>query len=384
MDNRDEIIRTQMDLISTLVNNNLKNIASDLWPANPPKAKPVAGTNAPAIKPASPDAASVVKHETGQQAAEESCEPPENIEDLKSELAELIGLKGVKREVNNLINMVTIYKLRQRNNLKTVDMSLHMVFSGNPGTGKTMIARLMARIYKSLGVLSKGHLVEVDRSGLVAGYVGQTATKTTAAIEKALGGVLFIDEAYALSGGDQDAFGQEAINTILKAMEDHRDDLIIIVAGYTEPMAHFIASNPGLKSRFNKYIEFPDYTLDELQDIFMMNVKKYDYTVADDVLAQIRGMIAAKKIMTMENFANAREVRNLFEEVITNQARRVAAMENPTAEDIMAITLDDLVDSDKETPAPAAGELKDAPAELPAAEEPKEAAADVPAAEDGE
>ena len=162
-----------------------------------------------------------------------------------------------------------------------------------------------------------------------------------------MGGVLFIDEAYALSGGDQDAFGQEAINTLLKAMEDHRDDLIIIVAGYTKPMEHFIASNPGLKSRFNKYIEFPDYTLDELQDIFMMNVKKYDYTVSDEVLAQIRGMIAAKKLLTMENFANAREVRNLFEEVITNQARRIAAMENPTAEDIMAITMDDLVDADQ-------------------------------------
>lgn len=329
--------------------------------------------------------------------AQEPEKPAEPETDPIEDLNALIGLSTIKHDVKELTDFVKVQKLRKDQGLKSVPTSLHLVFTGNPGTGKTTVARIIGRIYKKIGVLSKGQLVEVDRSGLVAGYVGQTAIKTQQKIQEAMGGVLFIDEAYALSGGDQDAFGQEAINTILKAMEDHRDDLIIIVAGYTEPMAHFIASNPGLKSRFNKYIEFPDYTLDELQDIFMMNVKKYDYTVADDVLAQIRGMIAAKKIMTMENFANAREVRNLFEEVITNQARRVAAMENPTAEDIMAITLDDLVDSDKETPAPAAEELKDAPAELPAAEEtkdapaevpaaeePKEAAADVPAAEDGE
>ncbi|MBR3166450.1 MAG: AAA family ATPase [Lachnospiraceae bacterium] len=275
-----------------------------------------------------------------EKPAEPETDP---IEDLNA----LIGLSTIKHDVKELTDFVKVQKLRKDAGLKSVPTSLHLVFTGNPGTGKTTVARIIGRIYKKIGVLSKGQLIEVDRSGLVAGYVGQTAIKTQQKIQEAMGGVLFIDEAYALSGGDQDAFGQEAINTLLKAMEDHRDDLIIIVAGYTKPMEHFIASNPGLKSRFNKYIEFPDYTLDELQDIFMMNVKKYDYTVSDEVLTQIRGMIAAKKLLTMENFANAREVRNLFEEVITNQARRIAAMENPTAEDIMAITMDDLVDADK-------------------------------------
>ena len=341
MDNRDEIIRTQMDLISTLVNNNLKNIASDLWPANPPKAKPVAGTNAPAIKPASPDAASVVKHETGQQAAEESCEPPENIEDLKSELAELIGLKGVKREVNNLINMVTIYKLRQRNNLKTVDMSLHMVFSGNPGTGKTMIARLMARIYKSLGVLSKGHLVEVDRSGLVAGYVGQTATKTTAAIEKALGGVLFIDEAYALNGKSENDFGQEAIDTLLKAMEDPRDDLVVIVAGYDGLMDQFIHSNPGLESRFNRYLHFDDYTIDEMLGILDLQLKKGEYRLTDDARKAVADYIQAANTGSIA-FGNGRGVRNVFERLLVAQANRLAQCQDVDREALMTITEEDV------------------------------------------
>ena len=279
----------------------------------------------------------------GQQPAEEKPEEPE--EDPMEKLDQLIGLTTIKHDVKELTDFVRIQKLRKEQGLKSVPVSLHLVFTGNPGTGKTTVARILASLYKQIGVLSKGQLVEVDRSGLVAGYVGQTAIKTQEKIQEALGGVLFIDEAYALSQKD-DTFGQEAIDTILKAMEDNRDDFVVIVAGYTEPMEKFINSNPGLKSRFNKYIEFPDYSVEELEGIFDMNCKKYDYVVEEDAKAQIRELIKLRKLTRQENFANAREVRNIFEEMITNQARRVAGMENPTQEDMMTLTLEDLRDEE--------------------------------------
>ena len=343
MDNRDEIIQTQMDLISTLVNNNLRNIAGDIWGV--PTPKPPAPD--PSKKPADPPQnksntgkAPVPAADAGPAGAQQAAEaetPPEDIEDLKKELDELIGLKGVKREVNNLINTVTIYKLRREHGLKTVDMSLHMVFSGNPGTGKTMIARLMSRIYKSLGMLHKGHLVEVDRSGLVAGYVGQTATKTSAVIEKALGGVLFIDEAYALNGKTENDFGQEAIDTLLKAMEDHREDLVVIVAGYDGLMDQFIHSNPGLESRFNRYLHFDDYTAEEMMGILDLQLKKGQYVLTEQARRDVADYIAAANTSSI-SFGNGRGVRNIFERLLVAQANRLAQAKDITKDDLMTIT----------------------------------------------
>ena len=304
-------------------------------------------------------------------AEEEPPKEQEPEEDPMDQLNSLIGLTTIKRDVAELIDFVKIQKMRQDQGLKSVPVSLHLVFTGNPGTGKTTVARIIGKLYKKIGVLSKGQLVEVDRSGLVAGYVGQTAIKTQEQIKKAMGGVLFIDEAYALAQKD-DAFGQEAIDTILKAMEDNRKDLVVIVAGYTKPMEKFINSNPGLKSRFNKYIEFPDYTIDELMGIFHMNCKKYDYVLDEDVEKHIREMLVAKKLSSQENFANAREVRNMFEDIVTNQARRVARMEQPTGDDMMKITLDDLTDEEEEAKAPeGAADAKMAEKELTFGEAPK-------------
>ncbi|MBR3397951.1 MAG: AAA family ATPase [Lachnospiraceae bacterium] len=280
-------------------------------------------------------------------------EPEEPEIDPMEQLNALIGLQSIKHDVKELTDFARIQKMRKDAGMKSVPVSLHLVFSGNPGTGKTTVARILGKLYKKIGILSGGQLVEVDRSGLVAGYVGQTAIKTQEQIKKALGGVLFIDEAYSLSKKD-DPFGEEAIDTVLKAMEDNRDNLVVIVAGYTEPMERFINSNPGLKSRFNKYIEFPDYTVEELEGIFYQNCERYDYVVEEESRHHIHDMIVMRKITKQENFANAREVRNMFEEIITNQARRLAAIENPTQEQIMTITAEDLLDSETEnTEAPA-------------------------------
>ena len=227
-------------------------------------------------------------------------------------------------------------------------MSLHLVFMGNPGTGKTTVARLLAKIYHAIGVLSKGQLVEVDRSGLVAGFVGQTAIKTGEAVQKALGGVLFIDEAYALvnqeNGND---FGHEAIEVLLKNMEDHRKDLIVIAAGYTELMEKFIHSNPGLESRFNKFFFFEDYNGAQLMEIFRSMCSKNGYVLAQDAIKWAEKDFEDLYRNRDENFGNARDVRNLFEKAVARQSDRVAQLEAPTKEQLMQLQICDLQDSEE-------------------------------------
>lgn len=250
-----------------------------------------------------------------------------DIDQVLDELNSLIGLESVKQDIGNLVNIIKVQKLRESRGMKQPELSLHMVFSGNPGTGKTTVARLLANIYKGLGVLSSGHLVEVDRSNLVVGYVGQTATKTAQVIDEALGGVLFIDEAYTLTAkkGEND-FGQEAVDTLLKAMEDHRDDLIVIVAGYPDLMEEFLNSNPGLRSRFNKYIFFADYTPEELIKILELNCKKQQYKMTRAAKNAARKYFEARVHEHSDNFANAREVRNFMERAIAHQASRIVKL----------------------------------------------------------
>lgn len=261
--------------------------------------------------------------------------------DYMAELNSLIGLNVVKKEVGSLHNLIKIQAMRIQQGLPNTNMSYHMVFTGNPGTGKTTVARIVAGIYKELGILKKGHLVETDRSGLVAEYVGQTAPKTNAKIDEALDGVLFIDEAYTLLGGEND-FGAEAIATLLKRMEDNRDRLVVILAGYTNEIKDFIDSNPGLQSRFNRYIHFDDYTADDLLEILRLNLKKSRYKIKRDAFEWMRSYISNKVMMKDNRFGNARFVRNAFEKIVQNQADRLAMQSTINNEDLTIITIKDV------------------------------------------
>lgn len=298
------------------------------------------------IKPIVP----VDKRNQAKQAASEEKEgqkPEENeeivIDDVLAELNTLTGLSAVKKDVNSLVNLLKVQKLRTEKGLKNTSMSKHLVFSGNPGTGKTTVARLLAKIYKGLGILSGGQLVEVDRGNLVSGFVGQTATRTKEVVEESLGGILFIDEAYTLVvGKGENDFGQEAVDTLLKAMEDYRDELIVIVAGYPDLMQEFLESNPGLKSRFNKFIYFEDYTAEEMGAILESMCRAQDYELSEEAKACAADYFTKRLGEKSEDFANAREVRNFLEQAIANQAGRLVNISNPDKKQLSTIEKEDI------------------------------------------
>ncbi len=285
--------------------------------------------------------APVVDKEAATRAALASFKA-KRMEKLMNRLDELIGLSGVKEEIRSLINLIRVRKMREEYHLPGMPMSYHMVFTGNPGTGKTTVARLIAEIYRELGILSKGMMIETDRAGLVAGYVGQTALKVKEVVDRARGGILFIDEAYTLSnavGGND--FGTEAIDMLVKLMEDYREDLVIIVAGYTQEMENFLKSNTGLISRFNKFIDFPDYGDDELVDILDGMAKKTGFSLEAEVKEAVQAYLARLTVQERADFGNARGIRNLFEKMVSAQANRVVAHEQPTKELLSTITSED-------------------------------------------
>ncbi len=268
-------------------------------------------------------------------------EKPLALDELLAELNSLVGLDDVKKDVQEMVNFLKIQQLRASKGMNSAPTSKHLVFYGNPGTGKTTIARQLSKIYKALGVISKGHLVETDRAGLVAGYIGQTALKVHEVVNKALGGILFIDEAYTLNGEGQD-FGSEAIDTLLKLMEDNRDDLIVIVAGYTGKMSKFLATNPGLKSRFNKYLSFEDYYPEQLQKIFTRLCENGSFKLTNEAEQKLLGIFKILYEVKDETFGNARLARNLFEHTVNNQANRIIALADITDELLSTIEVVDI------------------------------------------
>ena len=263
--------------------------------------------------------------------------------ELQQELDGLVGLTFVKNKVNDLIAFQKIQQLRKAQGLASSKSTMHMAFTGNPGTGKTTVARIVGRMYKSLGLLSKGQFIEVSRTDLIAGYQGQTALKVKKVIERAKGGVLFVDEAYSITENEHsDSYGRECLTELTKALEDYRNDLVVIVAGYTEPMKIFFESNPGLKSRFNTFIEFPDYTAFELMEILYNMCLKNDYMLTPTAKEKLQDILIAKVAYKNDEFANGRLVRNIYDDIIMNQARRLINVDNPTKGELMQILDEDV------------------------------------------
>lgn len=267
----------------------------------------------------------------------------DSLEKVLEELNKLVGLENVKQDVTELINLLEIQKKRSKQGLKNIEITLHTVFIGPPGTGKTTVARLLSRIFKHLGFLSKGQLYETDREGMIAGFVGQTATKVDKVVEESLGGVLFIDEAYALTtnsfGND---YGAEAVNTLLKRMEDHREDLAVVVAGYNEPMKLFIESNPGLRSRFNRFFMFEHFKPEQLMLVFESCCKNADFVLSDEAKEKLSDTFELLYSKKDEGFGNARVVRNLFEKCVQNQANRIVKIKKITPKILKTLSEEDI------------------------------------------
>ncbi|MGV3758414.1 MAG: AAA family ATPase, partial [Actinomycetota bacterium] len=305
-----------------------------------PPAPGAAASTPPGAPAGAPGAASTAPSAGSSPSPAEALDPPRPVEELLAELDELIGLDGVKHEVRLVANLIRVQRIRAERGLPVLDQSRHLIFTGNPGTGKTTVARLLAQIYRTLGVVARGHLVETDRAGLVAGYIGQTAPLVTARFDEADEGVLLIDEAYSLVRGGERDFGREAIDMIVKLIEDRRDRIVVVMAGYPDEMDELIAANPGLRSRFPKVIHFPDYSTDELLRIIDLTGDKAGYHL--DPGARARARIWLDAVPRDHGFGNGRTARNLFEHAVATHATRLADVEHPTDAQLTTLVSDDI------------------------------------------